>query len=305
MARRLRNWCFTAYDLDAFDVPVASPDLRYCVYQTEVCPNTQRPHIQGYIEFNKAVAFATVKALLGDPTVHLEARRGTRVQARDYCLKDESRMEGTDPIQIGTWDQKEGKREDLNEARKLIHAHNSWTDVINDPELTSVNARYGKWTREQYEHRPVEIPAPDIVLRTWQVTVCDLLDEAVKKRRVIWIWSVESSTGKTTMFDYASSRFNVLPGGDYANVLYAYDNHSIIWFDLSRHQTHDHIPYHAIEKLSNQTVHTSTKYVPCRKYVSAHIVVTANIAPDESKLPNRCVVIYATPPGDGIQYVDD
>lgn len=297
-SRKLRNWLITSYNDDEFTVDIeAEPRIRYCVYQYEICPKTAKRHIQCYIELSSGVTMTQVKAIVCDPKAHCEPRRGTRTQARAYCMKDETRDPNVDSYcEIGTWHPESGERSrtDLKEARAAIQGKNSWSDVLNDDDNSSTVARHLNWARQVYDARPVTIPTQDIVLRTWQNEVIGLLDEAVQKRRIIWIWSSESGTGKTTMFDYCSAKYNILPGTDYANTLYAYDGHGVIWFDLSRHQTHDHIPYHALEKLSNQTIHLSTKYQTTRKYVSAHIVVTANIAPDERKIPDRCAKIYAS-----------
>jgi len=275
-------------------VPDDHPDFRYCVFQAEQCPETQRIHYQGYIEFNKALNFGTVKGLFGDPAIHLEARRGTREQARAYCMKPESRY--AEPEEYGQWNgpnQNQGRRTDLVEAKAKIQAHNSWSDVMNDEELVNVVARHGRWAREVFDARALNIEEPDIELRDWQEEVLELLEEEPVKRRVIWIWSDESGTGKTTFYDLCSARYTVLPGSDFVNTLYAYDGQRIIWFDLTRSQGNDFSPYHAIEKFSNKTVHLSTKYSACRKLVSCHVVVTANHPPDNTKLPNRCVVFEA------------
>lgn len=296
MANRLRNWCFTSYDWEQFKVPDEDPDFRYCVYQPEACPTTKKYHYQGYIEFNKAKAFSTVKELLGDPTVHLEPRRGTREQARAYCMKDDSRLPGYKPIEFGQWTGgNERTRTDLNEARLKIQAHHSWHAVINDPELCAVLARHGNWARQVYDNRDFEQDPLDLDLYTWQREVLGMLDEPIQSRRIIWIWSRESGTGKSTFYDYVCrhNSYDVLPGSDFDNTLYAYDGQGVLWFDLTRAQSSEHVPYHALEKFSNCTVHLSKKYSSCKKYVKAHVVVTANIPPDENKLPDRCVIVYA------------
>lgn len=298
MSRNARNWCFTSYNDDEFYVDIEEDRrIRYCVYQYELCPRTQRKHIQGYLELTTPLSMAAVKTLIHDNTAHVEKRRGSRSEARAYCMKEETRHPNFDgPIEIGEWHGEEGERQrtDLAEAKRIIQSKPSWQAVLNCDELANIVARHSNWARQVYEARVYDVPTIDIVLRNWQNEVIGMLDEPVQKRRIIWIWSAESGTGKTTFFDYCSAKYNVLPGTDYVNTLYAYDGQGVIWFDLSRHQTHDHIPYHALEKLSNQTIHLSTKYVTTRKYVSSHIVVTANIAPDEQKIPNRCVTIYAS-----------
>lgn len=291
MSKRLRNWCFTSYDLESFKVPDDHPDFRYCVYQAEECPETKRVHYQGYIEFNKAVHFNTVKRIFGDDSIHLESRKGTRQQARAYCMKPESRY--AEPIEFGKWEENEGKRSDLNEGREKIQSHTSWNSVLNDPELCNTVARHPRWAREVYDAKKLTVEEPEIELYDWEEEVLAMLEEEPVKRRVIWIWSDESGTGKTTFYDYCSFKFDVLPGTDFVNTLYAYDGQRIIWFDLTRAQQADFSPYHAIEKFSNKTVHLSTKYTSTRKLVSCHVVVTANHPPDLNKLPNRCIVIEA------------
>lgn len=296
MAQRLRNWCFTSYDWEQFKVPDEEPDFRYCVYQPEACPTTGKYHYQGYIEFTKAKTFTTVKELLGDPSVHLEPRRGTRQQAREYCMKDESRLPGFKTIEFGTWTAGEERaRTDLNEARTKIQGHKSWHAVMNDPDLCNVVARHSRWAREVYDNRELEQDPLDLELYTWQKEVLGMLDEPIQSRRIIWIWSRESGTGKSTFYDYCCRHpsYTVLPGSDFDNTLYAYDGEGVLWFDLTRSQSAEHVPYHALEKFSNCTVHLSKKYTSCRKLVKAHVVVTANIPPDETKLPERCVIIYA------------
>jgi len=95
-----RSYCFTSYCAQ-LALDEKSPNLRYCVYQQEKCPETGRLHLQGYIELLSPTRLAAVKIILGDPSAHLEKRRGTREQARSYSMKEETRITG--PWEIGTW----------------------------------------------------------------------------------------------------------------------------------------------------------------------------------------------------------
>lgn len=111
---RARTWCFTSYQED-LNFDHESDELRYCVYQREKCPETEREHWQGYVEFKKPLRFRAVKQFFNDRELHVEARRGTRDQARAYCKKDDTRVEGGGPFEIGEWGQSRGRRSDLIE----------------------------------------------------------------------------------------------------------------------------------------------------------------------------------------------
>lgn len=85
----------------------------YCIYQLEKGLNLETPHLQGYIHFENAKYFSTMKKL--SPRCHWEPREGTHKQARDYCSKIESRVEG--PWSYGI-EPHQGQRTDLLTLQK-------------------------------------------------------------------------------------------------------------------------------------------------------------------------------------------
>lgn len=105
---RVRNYCFTSFDLDIkFDI---NDVLTFCVYQKELCPSTNKEHLQGYLELGKAMSISALKKHLSAPGLHLEARRGTQLQAIQYCRKKETSI--GDQITLGTAKQ-QGARTEL------------------------------------------------------------------------------------------------------------------------------------------------------------------------------------------------
>lgn len=84
-----RDWCFTSFDTDKelnFDKDV----IRYITYGRERCPTTDREHYQGFAIFKRTCRIPKAKCWLGGASgIHLEPRRGTRVEARDYCWKSD------------------------------------------------------------------------------------------------------------------------------------------------------------------------------------------------------------------------
>ena len=66
------------------------------------------PHLQGYSEFTKPIRLKAFKEIMGNERFHIEPRKGTRDQARNYCKKDGTFHE------IGSWSESgQGRRTDL------------------------------------------------------------------------------------------------------------------------------------------------------------------------------------------------
>jgi hypothetical protein len=108
--RQLRHWLFTVW-VDT-DLPGDSwslhhfddcPDLVYGCGQLEEAPDTGRLHFQIYTEWSKSLRFSEAAARLNlrKSEYHAEDRKGSRDQARDYCLKLESRS--APPYEYGSW----------------------------------------------------------------------------------------------------------------------------------------------------------------------------------------------------------
>lgn len=116
----------------------------YLVYQVEVAPDTGRMHVQGYCEFKRSVRLNSAKKLLVLPTAHFEPRQGSRAQARNYCMKEESRAVDGDfgPWEYGEWAEGETKRSDLQTAIESIQNGKDWKDLVE--ENPAVSIRYWK-----------------------------------------------------------------------------------------------------------------------------------------------------------------
>lgn len=117
-ALKIRNYCFTSYKVDN-PLPFDETKVKYLIYQKERCPESGREHFQGYIELKSPQRISFVKNLFNDNGVHCEQRRGTREQAKDYCSKLESRVDG--PWEHGVFGEGgQGKRSDLKEQAKIV-----------------------------------------------------------------------------------------------------------------------------------------------------------------------------------------
>ena len=84
-----RDWCFTCFDTDKY-LEFDKDNVRYICYGRERCPTTDKEHYQGFAIFKRTCRVPKAKTWIGGGNgTHLESRRGTRDQARDYCRKSE------------------------------------------------------------------------------------------------------------------------------------------------------------------------------------------------------------------------
>lgn len=67
-------------------------NIKYLVVGLEVCPETNRQHLQGYIELRNGITMNRLKAIFGR-TTHVEDSRGTPAQNRQYCIKEANFIE--------------------------------------------------------------------------------------------------------------------------------------------------------------------------------------------------------------------
>lgn len=126
MSTRARAFCFTINNwteelltncLDVIDPAV------YSVIGFEEAPTTGTKHIQGYVYYNNAHTFQSMKKKLKG--AHLEIAKGSAKQNRDYCIKSGEYNEfGTIPQQ--------GKRNDINDFKDAIISGMDEISLINE-----------------------------------------------------------------------------------------------------------------------------------------------------------------------------
>jgi len=128
-----RDWCATF-----FEEPKLDANYRYMIVGEEKCPETGRLHWQCYIEFENKVSMKHIKAEFEDKTVHLEPKRGTREQARDYCKKEGKWTEH------GVWAEGPGFRTDLAVLTKqILEGSKRTSDIMLEEPATYCKYRQG------------------------------------------------------------------------------------------------------------------------------------------------------------------
>lgn len=101
----------------------------YICFGHELCPTTQKPHLQGYIEWsNGTSSLSALKTLLGKSNIkpcpiRIEPGRECRAANTKYCSKNES----ADPaypvkfFELAFVEKQQGKRSDLDPTYNNIH----------------------------------------------------------------------------------------------------------------------------------------------------------------------------------------
>lgn len=83
-----KHWCFTLHDYTREEYEGISWGV-YGGLQGEICPETSRTHLQGFVSFDSKKTLSWLKKHCHGKC-HFEVMRGTLDQARAYCMKEES-----------------------------------------------------------------------------------------------------------------------------------------------------------------------------------------------------------------------
>lgn len=115
---QFRNFCFTLnnYTDDEVTQIKESDKYQYIIWGKEVGANGT-PHLQGYCELRRRARTGAISRYPGFRRCHIEARRGTQLQAIEYCQKD------------GDWEEHgekkvQGRRTDIESVRALFREPN-------------------------------------------------------------------------------------------------------------------------------------------------------------------------------------
>lgn len=120
------------------------PDTKYLVYQLEQGTNGTF-HFQGYVVFNQQKRFNWVKKAL--PNAHWQPRKGSHQQAKTYCTKEDTRIDG--PWEFGDDSDipnGQGGRTDLLTYKKAIEDGLSDKQLMDD--YTIQSARFPKFANQ-------------------------------------------------------------------------------------------------------------------------------------------------------------
>lgn len=294
---QFRRGCFTFFpnaDVSISELRVRMTDnsyafvqrLRYCVFQAENCATTGRLHAQGYFEIRQGnVTINMLREIM--PGVHVEKAR-TRKQARDYAMKEDTRVEG--PWEFGSFTETQGKRSDLKAAIDVLKADGM--DALVD-EHPDVFVKFNRGLQLLADRLP-QAPVGDehFEARPWQKTVVDTLAGEPDDRTIYWVTDGRGNAGKSRLARHlVDTRAAVYLSGKLADMALilkkALDRPvkpQVAVFDVSRAQAEhsDHL-YTFGEMIKNGLV-VSNKYDSSQlRFKPMHVIFFSNNTWDKSK----------------------
>nr|WBR81459.1 replication-associated protein c1 [Chilli leaf curl alphasatellite] len=290
-------WCFTIFFTSASPPDLVSlfenTSVSYACWQEEESPTTKRRHLQGYLQLKTKKSLSAVKSLFGDLNPHLEKQRARKTDdARDYCMKEETRVSG--PFEFGDY------------CPSGSHKRRQRESVIRSPvrmaeENPSVFRRVkAKIAEEEFQKTAHEIQISK--LKSWQSRLKTLLERVPDDRTIYWVYGPDGGEGKSTFARdlYRSGTWFYTRGGSADNVPYHHIGQlgNNIVFDIPRDKK-DYLQYSLIEMFKDRLI-VSNKYEPLMAPLinCIHVVVMSNFLPDFEKISvDRVHVIPCIPCG--------
>lgn len=302
-----RHICATLFRWEGSpaDISFDEDDVRYAVWQLEKCEKTGKEHLQMYIEGTHPFRLPRWKSILGENTAHIEVRRGSRDQARAYCMKEETRVDG--PWEFGEWQSGgQGKRNDIHASIRValsridevgieqFEEEDPVTFLLHQRVLeTYVQRKKSKETRK----RKAEFFLENGLL-PWQRRVDEEIEKQLENgddRKIVWVWEPVGNVGKSKFMQYLRlQRHAVNLSGKVDAGKLVYNGEPIVCFDLSRTKQEfaDHL-YSFAEELKNGEF-LSSKYASTFKDFDSPVVCFfANFPPPEGKWSADRVVEFA------------
>jgi hypothetical protein len=179
--KQSKDWAFTDYDVsEERKAWLLELDCQYIVFQLEICPKSQRPHLQGFVQFKKRLRRPGVNRAM-ESKMHVGSRWKTVDEAADYCKKEESRAPGSEsgPWESGTRQcqgNRKGEGSKLDAIQKMILEGKS-AEEIADVEFTC-------WARNHRSiDRYIKMKAPKRDEETETDVICYWGDTRTGKSR--------------------------------------------------------------------------------------------------------------------------
>lgn len=283
-----RNYCFTSFKET---LEVKMDQIKYIVYGKEIAPSTGRSHLQGYVEFFNPKRIKAAQDAIGDNEAHIEKRRGTRDEARSYCMKDNNFT------YHGLWEPTaQGKRSDLHELVDKIESGVTDYELLKDnPQQVFQFERFIKNARRIIAENKCEEYKKEFKTNfkclPIQTDIINILKQQTE-RQILWIYDPVGNSGKTWLSKYLVSCGAIrYTNAKTRDIAFSYNGEDPVIFDFSR-SLNDKLNYDIIEQLKNGLIFSSKYESKSKMFRPPKILILSNALPITSKLSEDRWCIY-------------
>lgn len=170
IALRRRDWKVTFWE-DANPGPLLElhrVEIRYAVWQREVCPSTRRLHWQCFVRFKspRSPEFVRLEVFQSERTwAKMLKHDDTPEGCRKYCMKKYTRLcrqekpggplipiPEAGPFEMGNWEEPETRETQLAKVRKRVKDGATMGDLLNDTEVADTVMRTRQGVQAVIDH---------------------------------------------------------------------------------------------------------------------------------------------------------
>jgi len=223
-----KNWCFTLNNYSDNEVDVLrelfnSSTVNYALFQREV-GKEGTPHLQGYISFESRKRLTAIKKLVGD-RANLRVAKGTALQNRDYCSKEETAVPGSLEEFGEVPEEKSGKRSDLEDFKEAVKGGCISLKRLRE-DYSEVIAKYPRFVKEYIRDYTPDRSIPDDLKFQWQRDLFKFLEDTPPDGRTIhFVVDLVGNKGKTHFSEYYRQKHSedtiVVSPGPKADMVYS------------------------------------------------------------------------------------
>jgi len=248
---RVRRWRFVVNNYTEEDITqLKNAEYKYIVFGQEIAPTTGTPHLQGYVEFDKAMTLVNCKDKLSQRANFLRADLSHEVN-RTYATKDATNVfeKGT-PVgdNYGKNYKKTLPTITADTMPLLVAAMKectTWTQAYQHPVIIPFLNKSYPFIKNMWEHRekstrvrePAGTPPPpalDIPLLPWQASIVYQLEQ-LKERQILWVVDTEGNSGKSFLVKWLLMNKECMAGTmDHVSSAYKWRLEHYIVYDLPR-----------------------------------------------------------------------
>ena len=222
---------------------------------------------------------------------HLEKRRGTVTEARNYCRKEASREAG--PFEVGeNNDGGAGARSDLHDFSAAVRRHATngltWKATMRALAETfpAMYLRYGRHAQDLYNASVPNYDDGDFEPYAWQKQIIVTCQSDPDSRTITWVYDEAGGKGKSRLAAHLVSKHDgIILGGKLDDMKYAFsrDISKVAIFDLTRTQSDCIKGLVSFAESLKNGMYMNAKYESRMvTFPKPHVIFFANFLPPEN-----------------------